>query len=134
MSEPLPHAGVHVRLARSEIHGIGVFACEHIKSGTNIFAADQRDIRWVPAQVLDDPSLNAFQRTLYHDFTIRRGQELGCPVNFNLLTVGWYVNEPPLGQEANLTSTPEFELVAGRDIAAGEELTIRYASFGAESS
>jgi hypothetical protein len=111
-----------------------VFACEHIASGTNIFAADQSEICWVPAHVVDDPSLNAFQRSLYHDFAIRRSQELGCPANFNLLTVGWYVNEPARGQEPNLISTPEFNLVAARDIACGEELTIRYASFRAEGS
>ena len=129
MSKPLPHNGVHVRLATSQIHGIGVFACESIRAGTNIFASDQGEICWVPANVLNDPSLNAFQRSLYQDFSIRRGQELGCPSNFNLLTVGWYVNEPAPGEEPNLTSTPEFELVAARDIAAGEELTIWYASF-----
>ncbi len=131
MSQPLPHHGVHVRLARSQIHGIGVFACENIGSGTNIFAADQREICWVPAGVLNDPSLNAFQRSLYQDFAIRRGQELGCPGNFNLLTVGWYVNEPSPGEEPNLLSTPEFELIAARDITAGEELTLSYSSFRA---
>jgi SET domain-containing protein len=133
MSEPLPHVRVHVRLARSEIHGIGVFASEPIPAGTNVFAADQREIRWVPASLLQDGSLNDFQRSLYRDFAIRRGGELGCPSNFNLLTVGWYVNEPRAGEQPNLTSTPEFDLIAVRDIAAGEELTIEYASFGAGS-
>jgi SET domain-containing protein len=129
MSKPLPHDRVHVRLGKSRIHGIGVFACKAIEAGTNVFAADQRPISWVPASLLQDPSLEEFQRSFYRDFAIRRGQELGCPSNFNLLTVAWYVNEPGLGEEPNLGCTPQFELIALRDIAPGEELTIRYSFF-----
>ena len=125
----LPHEGVHVRLGRSEIHGIGVFACEMITAGTNVFATDQREIHWVPASILEDQSLNNFQRAFYRDFAIRRGNKLGCPSNFNLLSVGWYVNEPPPGTEPNLTATKTFDLVAIRDIQLGEELTVRYSSF-----
>jgi SET domain-containing protein len=131
MSEPLPHDQVYVRLGKSEIHGIGVFACAVIDAGTNVFAADQSPISWVPAAVLQDPSLDDFQRAFYDDFAIRRGDQLGCPSNFNLLSVGWYVNEPRLGEEPNLTSTSDFELIALREIRAGEELTIRYSSFQA---
>jgi SET domain-containing protein len=124
-----PHENVRVRLGRSEIHGIGVFACQPIEAGTNVFANDQSEISWVSASLLDDPSLDDFQRALYRDFAIRSGDVLGCPSNFNLLTVGWYVNEPREGEEPNLTSTVEFDLVALRDIEPGEELTIRYSSF-----
>jgi hypothetical protein len=85
----------------------------------------------VPASVLKNPSLNDFQRSLYRDFAIRRGDLLGCPSNFNLLTVGWYVNEPRSGDAPNLTSTAEFDLLAIRDIDPGEELTISYSSFEA---
>ena len=129
MSEPLPHDEVYVRLGESRIHGIGVFACKAIKAGTNVFAADQRLISWVPASLLEDPSLDEFQRSFYRDFAIRRGQQLGCPSNFNLLTVGWYVNDPDPGEEPNLAPTSQFELIALRDIAPGEELTIRYSSY-----
>jgi hypothetical protein len=130
MAKPRPHNGVYVRLGSSDIHGIGVFATCTIKNGTNVFANDQREIVWVPADVLNDPSLDDVQRSLYQDFSIRRANELGCPANFNLLTVGWYLNEPRSGEEPNMTSTSKFDLVALRDIEAGEELTIRYSSFG----
>ena len=60
---------------------------------------------------------------------IRRGDELGCPSNFNLLTVGWYLNEPAAGEEPNMVPTPTSELLAARYIAEGEELTVRYAAF-----
>ena len=117
-----------MRLGVSKIHGIGVFAQQLIKTGSNIFANDTRAISWVPASVLGDGSLNDFQRRLYEDFAIRRGDEPGCPANFNLLTVGWYVNEPAAGNEPNLIATTDFDLVASRDIKPGEELTILYSS------
>ena len=129
MPESFPHEGVHVRLGISALHGIGVFACEAIKAGTNVFAPDQRELRWVPASILEERSIKAFQRALYQDFAIRCGDQLGCPSNFNLLSVGWYVNEPASGEEPNLTSTATFDLVAIRNIEVGEELTISYTSF-----
>jgi hypothetical protein len=128
-SGELPHEGVLVRLGVSDIHGIGVFAACFIQAGTNPFPADRAEIAWVPAAVLDDPDLGDFQRSLYGDFAIRRGDRFGCPANFSLLTVGWYVNEPRPGEPPNLTSTEEFDLIALRDIHAGEELTILYSSF-----
>ena len=118
-----------MRLGRSGIHGIGVFACEKIAAGTNVFASDQREIRWVPAGILKDPSIEEFQRAFYEDFAIRHGDQLGCPSNFNLLTAGWYVNEPAADLRPNLTASENFDLIAIRDIEPGEELTVRYSSF-----
>jgi hypothetical protein len=130
MPRALPHEGVLVRLGVSQIHGIGVFAQQAIRAGTNVFANDQRAIRLIARAPLDDLGLEAFQRSFYDDFCIRRGDVLGCPSNFNLLTVGWYVNEPRAGEEPNLAPSSEFDLIAARDIRAGDELTISYASFG----
>lgn len=124
-----PHDGVLARLGVSGIHGIGVFAACPIAAGANVFPADDAEIVWVPASLLDDPRLSDFERSLYRDFAIRRGDELGCPANFSLLTVGWYVNEPRGSDPPNLRPTPGFDLVAARDIAMGEELTVLYASF-----
>ena len=129
MPQRLPHERVLVRLGKSLIHGVGVFATRAIQSGTNVFETDQREIIWVPKTLLEDQSLDDSQKALYRDFAIRRGDELGCPSNFNLLTVGWYVNEPPPGEKPNLTPTASFDLVALRDIEAGEELTVLYSSF-----
>lgn len=131
MNDRLPHEGVLTRLGVSEIHGIGVIAQQPIAAGTNVFANDTRAIRWVASSILTDGSLSPFQRQFYEDFAIRRGDELGCPDSFDLLTAGWYVNEPPPGVAPNLVPTADFSLVAARDIAAGEELTVCYASFAA---
>lgn len=125
----LPHEGVLARLGLSPIHGIGVFAQQAIPAGTNVFANDQRALRWVRAEELEAAQLEPWQQAFYRDFAIRRGDELGCPASFDLLSAGWYCNQPALGDEPNLKPSSDFDLIAARDIAAGEELTVRYADF-----
>ncbi len=125
----LPHEGVRVRLGQSAIHGIGVFALDAIPAGANVFPNDRREIVWVSREELERRSLTPFERAFYDDFAIRSGDFLGCPESFDQLSVGWYVNEPAAGDAPNLVTSPEFDLLAARDIAAGEELTIRYATF-----
>lgn len=124
----LPHDQVWTRLGVSRIHGIGVFAIRPIVAGTNVFATDQREIVWIDAAVLDS-GLTPAEARLYGDFCIRRGALLGCPASFNVLGVGWYVNEPAPGEDANLTVLDTYEMIARRDIAEGEELTVRYDTF-----
>ena len=123
----LPHERVRVRLAPSQIAGIGVFAIEPIARGTNLFANDRLAIRWIDEEEV--ASLEAPKRALYDDFAIRQDGKLGCPENFNLLTVGWYLNEPADGAQPNAGMTRDYEIIAARDIEEGEELTINYSTF-----
>ncbi len=123
----LPHDGVYARVGVSGIHGVGVFAIRAIPAGTDIFANDRAEIVWVDRSALDDAT--PAQRRLYHDFGIARGDRIGCPANFNLLTTGWHLNEPRAGEEANVLATADVALIAARDIAEGEELTVRYDTF-----
>jgi hypothetical protein len=127
--QPLPHEGVFARLRVSKIAGVGVFAIRAIPAGTNIFGNDQRSLTWVDAAVVDHLPDTSPDKSLYDDFGVRRGEHIGCPANFNLLTVGWYLNEPPEGRSANVRVTQDFQMIAVRDIAEGEELTILYDSF-----
>lgn len=127
----LPHDNVLVRLAPSPIHGIGVFAQQPIAAGTNVFANDRREIVWVPAGQIAELPLADFQRAFHDDFAIRKDGLLGCPDSFDLLSPAWYVNEPAERDEPNLVPSPDFDLLAARDIAAGEELTVDYRSFTA---
>jgi hypothetical protein len=129
MTTPLPHESVYVRLGVSPIHGIGVFAIRPIPTGTNIFASDRVNLVWVDRERLAETGLSPDERALYEDFAIRRGDTVGCPVDFNNLTPGWYLNEPPAGEDANVQSTRELGFFAVRDIAPGEELTINYSDF-----
>ena len=94
-----------------------------------MFANDRRAIHRINESAIDLKRLTPFQRALYDDFAIRRDGELGCPENFNLLSVGWYVNEPAAGHAPNLYASETYDLIAARDIAEGEELTVTYSTF-----
>jgi hypothetical protein len=128
----LPHEGVWARIGPSRIHGVGAIAIRAIPCGTNVFANDQRDIVWVSIEAIADLPPTSPERSFYEDFGIRAGGLIGCPAHFDLLSVGWYCNEPAPGDEPNLQATASYEMIAARDIAAGEELTVRYASFSRE--
>lgn len=127
MPSDLPHHDVYVRLGLSAVHGIGVIAIKPIPEGTDLFANDRVELVWVERDRLTD--LLPAERALYHDFGINRGTRIGCPVNFHNLTPGWYCNEPAAGQAPNVTVDDAGRFLAVRDIAAGEEVTVRYAEF-----
>lgn len=129
----VPNAGVWTRLGASVIHGVGVFAIKPIPKGTDVFANDAGEIVWIAAADIASTSETSVEGKLYADFAIRRGSLLGCPANFNVLSVGWYVNEPAPGEEANLMIGSNFAMIARREIQADEELTIVYASFSADT-
>ena len=129
MTRKLPHEDVYVRLGLSPVHGIGVFAIRPIARGTNIFANDAVEMVWVDNAALDAAELTAAERSFYLDFGIHRDGRIGCPVNFHNLTPGWYLNQPGDGEQANVATDADFNFTASRDIAEGEELTIRYRDF-----
>lgn len=123
----LPHEGVYARLGVSGIHGIGVFAICAIPAGSDVFPGDDADIVWVERAAVE--AAGPAERRLYEDFGIGDGDRIGCPANFNLLTPGWHLNEPRPGETPNVVATPTFRMIAARDIAEGEELTVDYRSF-----
>lgn len=127
MPDELPHHEVYVRLGLSPVHGIGVIAIKPIPQGTDIFANDKVEMVWVERDQLSD--LLPAERAFYHDFGISRGTRIGCPVNFNNLTPGWYCNEPFEGEAPNVTVDAAGRFLAARDIAEGEEVTVRYTEF-----
>lgn len=129
MKSDLPHHGVWCRLGVSALHGVGVFAIEAIPKGSDVFANEREKTVWIEAAEIERLPQSSERRRLYSDFAIRRGTMLGCPANFNLLTVGWYVNQPILGEEPNLEIAKDYAMIARRDIEAGEELTIVYSTF-----
>jgi uncharacterized protein len=124
-----PHDKVWARLGLSPIHGIGVFAIRPIPAGTNIFQSDSIPIAWIDKAALAEAALTPAQRAFYQDFAIDGGDEYGCPVAFNHLTTGWYLNEPAPGETANVRCDRKLDFTACRDIAEGEELTIHYSDF-----
>jgi len=129
MSDDLPHCAVWARLGVSALHGVGVFAVRAIPRGTSVFSNDGVAIVWVDADEIDAAPMGSALRKLYTDFSVRRDGLLGCPPNFNMLTTGWYVNEPEAGKPANLTVDFNFAMKAIRDIEEGEELTADYSTY-----
>jgi len=121
MPKKLPHDAVYVRLKYSPIHGVGVFAIKEISQGTNIFADDSGKIIWLDKR--DFEKLDGEIRKLYDDFCIVKNGRYGCPKSFNNLTLSWYINEPTAGQAPNVICNRNYDFIAARDIAIGEELT-----------
>lgn len=124
--EEAPHYGVYARLAPSRIHGIGVFAIRNIKKGTPVFLGDDDEIVWKKKEELK--RLPGSIRRLYEDFCIIRsnGSVYGCPRNFNLLTVAWYLNE---SKKPNVGCNEAYHFRALRNIRSGEELTVDYDTY-----
>jgi SET domain-containing protein len=130
----LPHDRVYTRLKPSKIHGVGVFAICAIPKGTSIFPDDDAPIVWVKRSTIK--RLRGEIRRLYEDFCIIKdnGETYGCPANFSLMTTAWFLNEPKTGKQPNVGCRKDYTFYALCDIAAGEELTVDYATFSEKPS
>jgi SET domain-containing protein len=123
VSSELPHTDVYTRLRPSNIHGVGVFAIRQIRKGTPLFS-NENDIIWIDeGQIANLPEE---LKKLYEDFSIITDQRYGCPPNFNLLTMSWYLND---SDNPNVTVDEDYNMSALRDIETGEELTIDSSKF-----
>jgi hypothetical protein len=120
-----PHRGVFVRLKPSKLHetGVGVFAIRPIPRQTRLFADENEEVFWMPKTLL--PKSGPL-RKLYDDFAIIKGKRYGCPVSFNRLTPAWFMNE---SKKPNTRCDENYDFYTVRDIRAGEELTVDYATF-----
>ncbi len=121
-----PHFGVYTRIQPSRHHGVGVFAIRNIEKGAYIFYPDDEEIVWITKAKLK--GLSREIRKLYEDFCIikDRGRTYGCPSNFNLLTVAWYLNE---SKNPNVGCDKNYRFYALRHIKKGEELTVDYDTY-----
>jgi len=120
----LPSYRVVVRLKPSKLHGVGVFAIKNIKKGTEIFYGDDEDIVWIRRSKVG--ALPREIRRLYDDFCILKADKYGCPRNFNLMTIAWYLNH---STHPNVRCDRNYRFIARRDIRKGEELTVDYRIF-----
>lgn len=113
----------HFRLKPSTIAGagIGVFATADIPRGTvlkGLFAPDDvRRLTWAEFDALPAPD------EVKQHFVTRYESACFAPRCFNRMSAGWYLND---SSEPNLAHDDDYDYHALRDIAAGEELLIRY--------
>jgi SET domain-containing protein len=129
MALHFPHEGVYARLGISKIHGIGVFAICDIRKGTPLFQSDQTGVHWFEKKEVDSLKLPPQIIKFYTDFSILKDGKYGCPLNFTSITIGWYMNEPQNGEQANVKVDENYDFFADRDIETGEELTVVYTTF-----
>jgi SET domain-containing protein len=120
----LPHAGVYARLKPSRIDGVGVFAIRDIPKGMYVFSGDDDEMVWVDASTVN--RLEAEAKKLYRDFCVTRNGRFGCPRNFNLLTLAWYLNH---SSKPNMAADENYNFYSTRRIRKGEELTVDYDTY-----
>ena len=101
--------------------GVGVFATTDIPRATvlkGLFAEDDvRRLTWAEFAALRLPD------EIKENFVTRYDTECFLPTSPNRMSVGWYLND---SSEPNLAHDANYDYYALRDIAAGEELLIRY--------
>lgn len=124
----LPHDGVYTRLKPSMIEGVGVFAIRDIPRGTKLFQDEETDLVWKTKSELRLNSLPKEIRKLYDQFCLikDKGETYGCPKNFDLMTVAWYLNH---SITPNVGCDKDYCFFALRKIRAGEELTANYYTY-----
>lgn len=111
-------------VARSAIHGYGLFAAAPVAAGTVLWRLDREaDLCLTPEQLAAVPE-PLQERLRYHAYLDRRGFYVYGSDNTKFMN---HADAP------NCVDLNDDEAVAARDIAAGEELTCNYRSFDQES-
>lgn len=121
---PEPHENCLTILRPSKVSPgeVGVFAILPIKKGERPFRGGNEEIVWYDKKDIAAMRLPRQVRKLYQEFTLKREGRIGCPVNFNRLSLAWFLREAGPKRKANVQSNEYFEFYALTDIAAGEEL------------
>ncbi len=111
------------RIAPSTIHGLGCFTTEDIKQGATVWQYDGRLDRRIPKSELGDfpPGVQAYLNMYAYEEDID-GERM-------MTLCGDQAKHMNHSDAPNLLEGPDGINVAGRDIAAGEELTCDYSKF-----
>jgi SET domain-containing protein len=114
----------------SAIEGIGVFAAEDIPSGSVLKMWTEDDLRFLSdAEAATDPEFAFFGER----YCVKVDGGYHCPVSFQRMSIGWFTNH---SETPNAKCVPElnWNYVATRAIAAGEEVLIDYAELSGEEA
>jgi hypothetical protein len=121
---PLPHRNLYTRL-RASSTGVGVFAIRDIPEGTKLFIGDIGETARVPVSIVDELQ-DAELRRMYYDFCPVVEGFFIAPVDFNQITMGWYLNH---SHYPNVQINAGLQFVTARLIRLGEELTANYTTY-----
>ena len=119
-----PHDNLYTRLGPSK-HGIGVFAIRDIPLGTRLFVGDTGETVAIPRHQVDE-ILDDEIRRMYIDFCPLVDGHYIAPVDFNQITMGWYLNH---SANPNVAVLADMTFVASKFIAKGTELLTDYTTY-----
>ena len=116
-----------IRIKPSPIHGVGIFAEKDIPKGDDPFRL-YKPLDWQELNKSDIESLPEHVQKIISDFYAPDGGRIYVPTNgLNVFDISFYMNH---SDSPNMITTDGGEnFIAGRDIAAGEELTSDYNTY-----
>ncbi len=122
---------VFCRIARSEIHGVGVVAIRTIPAGINPMKEKRRfDFNLIDTdEIMDDPTLPDSLKRLVLDMCPQDDDILYVPpFSMNEIGVSYYLNH---STTPNMRCDDDGNFYTMREIKEGEELTVDYGTYGA---
>jgi len=114
----------------SAIEGIGVFAGAAIPAGQVLKMWTEDDLRFLSdAEAAADPEFAFFGER----YCVKVEGGYHCPLSFQRMSIGWFTNH---SETPNARCEPDlnWNYVAIRDIAEGEEILIDYGALSPEEA
>jgi len=120
----------YCELAPSPIHGVGVFAVRLIPQGIDPFVDGSTESNsWVEVKSEELRQADAgIGKVILNLFVPTEGRVMVPVTGTNLINIGSYLNH---SEQPNVATRDGNCFRATRPIAAGEELTVDYRTFGA---
>jgi SET domain-containing protein len=114
----------YVMLKSSPVHGIGVFAIEHIPKGCrNIFSKDLDE--WIKLPIAEVETLPEHSRSLIETYCLFDEENYFVPESgFKVIDPVIYLNHSSQPNIMSINDGEEFEALF--DIAPGQELLVNY--------
>jgi hypothetical protein len=123
-SERLPHRNLYTRIMATST-GVGVFAIRDIPEGTRLFVGDVGETVALPISDVEEIADDEIRR-MYIDFCPVVDGCYIAPVDFNQITMAWYLNH---SDKPNVTVLEDLQFVASRFIPGGVELISDYRTY-----
>ena len=129
MTDVMPHRNLYTRLKVST-QGVGVFAIRNIPEGLRLFEGDHGAVVRVPRKLVEQIEDGELRR-MYFDFCPTQQNAFIAPIDFNQLTMSWYMNH---SRHPNVFVDCNMQFFARRLIVPDEELTTDYTTFSEHAS